>query len=177
MEKRTVSEIDAEIEATKKELEHVRGTETEVYARIVGYYRAVRNWNKGKRDEFSNRVLFECNSGNAKKRAAKTEEHRVKNIEAECAPVKSENMSAYSYELFLRETCPNCPPVKNYMKNSALDGKFISVDNDDGLQEAAAKGVFSAPTVIFYDKNGDEIGRGHSVKEIESILLPAAITA
>ena len=34
------------------------GKITEVYARIVGYYRAVRNWNKGKKEEKKFRVSF-----------------------------------------------------------------------------------------------------------------------
>jgi len=34
------------------------GGETEVYARIVGYYRPVRNWNKGKREEYRHRTTF-----------------------------------------------------------------------------------------------------------------------
>ena len=34
------------------------GNETEVYARIVGYYRSVRNWNAGKTEEFHQRKLF-----------------------------------------------------------------------------------------------------------------------
>ncbi len=33
--------------------------ETEVYARIVGYYRPVKRWNKGKAKEFTERVTFE----------------------------------------------------------------------------------------------------------------------
>jgi len=33
--------------------------ETEVYARIVGYYRPVKNWNKGKAEEFRHRREFE----------------------------------------------------------------------------------------------------------------------
>jgi ribonucleoside-triphosphate reductase len=32
--------------------------ETEVYARIVGYYRPVQNWNPGKKSEFHDRVVF-----------------------------------------------------------------------------------------------------------------------
>ncbi len=32
--------------------------ETEVYSRVVGYYRPVQNWNKGKRKEFSQRNLL-----------------------------------------------------------------------------------------------------------------------
>ena len=45
---RTLEQIEKEIADVKKELENVHGTETEVYARIVGYYRAIKNWNKGK---------------------------------------------------------------------------------------------------------------------------------
>ena len=56
--KRTIKEIDADIEATKAALADVHGSETEVYARIVGYYRAVRNWNKGKREEYDHRKMF-----------------------------------------------------------------------------------------------------------------------
>jgi len=34
------------------------GKETEVYARIVGYYRAIKNWNMGKKEEKKHRVAF-----------------------------------------------------------------------------------------------------------------------
>ena len=30
----------------------------EVYSRVVGYYRPVRNFNNGKKEEFEDRVLF-----------------------------------------------------------------------------------------------------------------------
>ncbi|AGT44292.1 anaerobic ribonucleoside-triphosphate reductase [Treponema pedis] len=55
---RTVEQIDSEIAQVKKELEDVHGRTTEVYARIVGYYRSVRNWNKGKREEYNHRLMF-----------------------------------------------------------------------------------------------------------------------
>ena len=54
----TIKEIDAEIAQVKKELEDVRGTPSEVYTRIVGYYRSVKNWNAGKREEYGARKLF-----------------------------------------------------------------------------------------------------------------------
>ncbi|MBN2586650.1 MAG: hypothetical protein JXA64_00625 [Candidatus Fermentibacteraceae bacterium] len=38
----------------KKE-NRIRAIKTEVYSRIVGYYRPVQSWNKGKREEFSQR--------------------------------------------------------------------------------------------------------------------------
>ena len=34
------------------------GAETEVYSRVVGYHRPVKNWNKGKREEFLERKEF-----------------------------------------------------------------------------------------------------------------------
>ena len=34
------------------------GAETEVYSRVVGYHRPVKNWNKGKREEFKDRKIF-----------------------------------------------------------------------------------------------------------------------
>lgn len=34
------------------------GEETEVYTRIVGYYRPVKNWNHGKKSEYSDRVTY-----------------------------------------------------------------------------------------------------------------------
>lgn len=55
---RTVEEINAEIEKLKKEYAEVKGKRTEVYTRIVGYYRSIKNWNKGKREEYNYRTLF-----------------------------------------------------------------------------------------------------------------------
>ncbi len=40
-----------------KELESKR-TECEVYSRVVGYLRPVKQWNKGKQQEFSDRKMF-----------------------------------------------------------------------------------------------------------------------
>lgn len=33
----------------------VRAIPTEVYSRVVGYYRPVQNWNRGKQEEFKQR--------------------------------------------------------------------------------------------------------------------------
>jgi len=38
------------------------GEETEVYSRIVGYYRPVQNWNLGKKSEYRDRKLFKPDS-------------------------------------------------------------------------------------------------------------------
>jgi len=31
---------------------------TEVYSRVVGYYRPTQNWNEGKKEEFSHRKVY-----------------------------------------------------------------------------------------------------------------------
>jgi len=31
---------------------------TEIYSRVVGYFRPVSNWNRGKREEFNDRKTF-----------------------------------------------------------------------------------------------------------------------
>jgi len=56
---RTLENIDQELADLRKQLTQVRGTETEVYTRIVGYYRSLRNWNKGKKEEYRHRLPFD----------------------------------------------------------------------------------------------------------------------
>lgn len=34
------------------------GQETEVFSRVVGYHRPIKNWNKGKQEEFKDRQEF-----------------------------------------------------------------------------------------------------------------------
>ncbi|SHF29845.1 ribonucleoside-triphosphate reductase class III catalytic subunit [Marinitoga hydrogenitolerans DSM 16785] len=38
------------------------GNDTEVYSRVVGYYRPVQNWNDGKQQEYIERIQFRINS-------------------------------------------------------------------------------------------------------------------
>jgi len=42
----------------KHELCPICGKETEIYSRVVGYLRPVRNWNAGKQEEFRQRLPF-----------------------------------------------------------------------------------------------------------------------
>jgi anaerobic ribonucleoside-triphosphate reductase len=34
-------------------MEKVKAVKTEVYSRVVGYYRPVQDWNRGKQEEFA----------------------------------------------------------------------------------------------------------------------------
>ena len=179
MEKKTLSQIEAEIAETKAALNDVHGNETEVYARIVGYYRAVKHWNKGKRDEFDQRKMFTLEASN---------EYNITEADGPCAcsaPAKLSkvnvapvmNTSSVSYEIFTRKTCPNCPPVKEYVSELDMPGRAIDVDTKEGLAEAAKKGIFASPTVIFYNEAGVETARCHNVEELEAVFAKEAVTA
>lgn len=171
---RDLKEIDIELATLQDELNNVHGTPTEVYARIVGYYRAVKNWNKGKRDEFDNRKTFsielpsESHSTNIQETSSDTFEETHNSV----TPTIN---STHTYELYVRQTCPNCPPVKDFMSKIDLPGKIIDVDTEQGLTEAASKGVFAAPTVIVYNNDGTEISRAHNVEELAIIFESVAV--
>ena len=177
MEARTLEQIEKEIAETKAELKDVHGSETEVYARIVGYYRAVKHWNKGKRDEFDQRKMFTLEA---------SKEYDITAADEPCAcsaPAKMtkaeevKDLESVTYEMYTRKTCPNCPPVKAFMAGVELPGRNIDVDTDEGLNEAASKGVFAAPTVIFYNNAGVETARCHNVEELEAVFNKVAVTA
>ena len=168
---RTLAEIDADIARTKQEIENVQGTATEVYARIVGYYRSVRNWNKGKREEYNHRKLFVPSEES-------TAAHLQNAGSEPCVCGNATAPGAFSranepvrYELFSRKTCPNCPPVKEFCRTSFANGTIIDVDTEEGLQAARQKNVLSTPTVIVYAGNGTEICRAHSVKDLQEAAV------
>ena len=66
------------------------GEETEVYSRITGYYRPVKNWNDGKTQEYKQRKIYNVD-------------------EQKC------DMEDKIY-LFGTKTCPNCKTAKELLK-------------------------------------------------------------
>ena len=177
MEKRTLAQIEAEIAETKAALNDVHGTETEVYARIVGYYRAVKHWNRGKRDEFDQRKMFTLEA---------SKEYDITAADQPCvrkAPAKMTkaekvtDTTSVTYEMYTRQTCPNCPPVKAFMNDLDMPGRSIDVDTKEGLAEAAKKGIFASPTVIFYNEAGIETASCHNVEELEAVFSKVAVSA
>lgn len=54
----TKEELQQKISALKQQIKDARGTPCEVFSRVVGYMRPVQNWNKGKKEEFAMRKMF-----------------------------------------------------------------------------------------------------------------------
>lgn len=57
--------------------------ETEVYSRIVGYYRPVQNWNPGKKAEFSDRIVFDSSKNDIKQKDESLEIKTTEEVYAE----------------------------------------------------------------------------------------------
>jgi hypothetical protein len=187
--------IEARIAELRDELGRVEGTPTEVYSRIVGYYRSVRNWNAGKREEYGQRLVFGMPSDESMRsvpeRAGGAGEEAVeKQAVVAKAPVRqaaialaAPNVAAAPETasvrdgvlVFTREACPNCPPVANYVISSGMKAVFVDVDGAEGLELARNYGVMATPTVLALDGEGRESFRAFDLKGLRSRLEdPAA---
>lgn len=166
--------IEKRLDALKAELAAAQGTPTEVYSRIVGYYRSVRNWNAGKRDEFNHRVTFQMPSGVPSALGERVPAAPVpETATAELSP-RDPTDGAASYLLFARETCPNCPAVKEYLARAGLPGVVCDVDTPEGLERARGCGILASPTAILLDAQGRELYRAFTVTELRAFLEPVA---
>ncbi len=76
-----------------------------------------------------------------------------------------------SYELFSMKQCKKCAAVHDFIMLSHLEGEEIDVNKDKGFDRASEAGVFVTPTVIFYNKDREEIARAHNVQELESVMI------
>lgn len=61
MEKNTdrLEQIENKLTELKKALSEVEGTKCEVYARITGHYQPLKNWNRGKSEEYKQRKVYD----------------------------------------------------------------------------------------------------------------------
>lgn len=125
------------------------GKETEVYTRIVGYYRSLKNWNRGKREEYDKRTLFDIGKPGERSPSAGT-------------PVR--------WIGFFRDACPSCPPVKEAASMLPFPGDSVDVDAEEGLALAADRRVLSTPTVILLDGEGRELSRFRTKAELEAAV-------
>lgn len=159
-----IEEINKQIDELKSQMNSVQGTDTEVYARIVGYYRSVGNWNKGKREEFNIRKNFVLG------------EH---SSDCSCTHIRIEKPAVEPTSLngkilcFIRKTCPNCPPVKAALEESHLPVEYIDVDTNEGMNLAIQYQVMKAPTVLFLDSENQEQSRTSNAFELKSLLTVA----
>lgn len=182
-------EIVQRIQELRQELEQVEGTPTEVYTRIVGYYRSLKNWNRGKREEYGDRLAFRPDRSSEPQPREVAAAPTTESVETEPVPAhvteprlpltmrgdESPTGGAIaSYVYFYRPSCPSCPPVRTFMDEQAMDGVDIDVDTPEGMLEAVDYQVLSTPTVIFLDADGNQVGQAGSVSQLRTVLQSAS---
>ena len=151
------------------------GNATEVYSRITGYYRPVRNWNDGKSSEFENRKtyepeeLFSVNrnlleeAGVEMPRVGTQTLGRANRVEA-----PKSNSDAEKVILVTTKTCPNCQAAKNYLNQAGIEYDVILADEADGAEIAVQYSISSAPTLIV--KSGEEAELYSNVSNIRAYI-------
>ncbi|MFV0466781.1 MAG: ribonucleoside triphosphate reductase [Lachnospiraceae bacterium] len=120
--------------------------EAEIYSRITGYYRPVKNWNDGKTQEYKHRRLY------------------AKNI---LLQPKSE-ITRY---LFTTETCPNCNLAKRFLG----DSEYTIVDANREEALVKKYGIMQAPTLVVERQNDHEVyvNASNIKKYVDSLSLRA----
>jgi len=170
----TVEEINTRLEKLKVQKTQVHGMETEVYARIVGYYRSVKNWNKGKKEEYGIRLNFSDYQHSPAEKPERIPEKALPTLQLVEEPQVQKELftaggeEADNYLYFYRDTCPNCPPVAAWLENSGFEGRSVNVDRESGMHEAIRYDITAAPTVVFLDNQGTETGRSSTVAGLET---------
>jgi hypothetical protein len=149
--------IEARIAELRGELARAEGTPTEVYSRIVGYYRSVRNWNAGKREEYGQRLAFGMPD------LAGRLETGAEAAAVAAVPHPTGIELTDGVLVFTREACPNCSPVANYVMASGMKALFVDVDRDEGFALARELGVMATPTILGMDGEGRESFRAFDV--------------
>jgi ribonucleoside-triphosphate reductase len=154
---RSLEVIESDLAAAREALLEAKGTPAEVYSRIVGYYRSVRNWNRGKREEYGERVSFDPDSAllSACVPRSMTE-----------APQSEAAEEAFRILLFVRPACPACPSAKTAAGKLGIPVDLYDADTDEGFAEAVKRNVMSTPTAILLSGTGEELGRARAADEI-----------
>ena len=134
------------------------GKETEVYSRITGYYRPVKNWNDGKSQEYKERKTYNIET------SVLTHEGPVMNDKADdacCAGTLADGVY-----LFASATCPNCKIAEALLSKAGI--AFTKILAEENVALAESFGIKQAPTLVSI--SGGEAEKFVSVPNIKKFI-------
>ncbi len=126
------------------------GKEAEVYSRITGYYRPVKNWNAGKSEEFKMRKTY-----NVSKECELPENHPHEEEKIIGQSTKDELPKVKEPLLFTSPTCPNCKMAKMILDKAGFH--YQNVDAASNKDLTIAYGVKQAPTLLVPSEGGYQL--------------------
>jgi ribonucleoside-triphosphate reductase len=112
------------------------GEYTEVYSRITGYYRPVRNWNKGKEQEYKDRENYNVEGITSKSKD---------NFDYKKEEIK-QIIGANKLLLFTTPTCSNCQVVKDKLNEAEIEYEVVDATENLGLVNKFS--IMQAPSLV-----------------------------
>lgn len=134
------------------------GEEAEVYSRITGYYRPVKNWNDGKAQEYKDRKVYDIGRSKLTHDVSET-------ATCQCETEAKTDAKDGTF-LFTTATCPNCK-----IACSLLDKAGVAYDKllaNEHAEMATAFGIKQAPTLVVV-KDG-AVAKYTGVSDIKKML-------
>ncbi|MBU1703784.1 MAG: ribonucleoside triphosphate reductase, partial [Nanoarchaeota archaeon] len=156
------------------------GQPTEVYTRIVGYFRPVSKWNIGKKEEYKQRLEYEENKSLVSEFKSKVvvQTNGTAMSEAEATAVGD----VKSYKVFTFPNCDKCKDTKAFLSKISLLGEAVDLTDPNGKQvfQKYYKDIrhklnrdehgLQLPVVLFFDKQGNVSGVSQSLETTKEIL-------
>ena len=118
------------------------GADTEVYSRITGYYRPVRNWNAGKAQEFRDRETYKVMDSLPANGVKACDIRKLEAVD----PIRGTDTENETALLFTTKTCPNCSMVEKLMDRTGFQYKVIDAEEHEDLVKQY--GIRQAPTLV-----------------------------
>lgn len=129
------------------------GKETEVYSRITGYYRPLKNWNDGKVQEFKNRLEYDQHKAGVPDTEPTPCEAMCASCQVEIPTDSSEqvpeSVAAEMPILVATETCPNCRMAARFLDDAGIAFTKVYASQRPDLVETY--GIRTAPTLLVPD--------------------------
>jgi len=115
------------------------GKETEVYSRITGYYRPVKNWNDGKTQEYKERKSYNLETS--------VLTHEGPRGEDVCTCEKAdERVLGDGVYLFASATCPKCKIAETLLEKAGI--AYTKLLAEENKETTLALGIKQAPTLV-----------------------------
>ena len=139
------------------------GKEAEVYSRITGYYRPVKNWNVGKAQEYKERKVYNIETSVLTHSGPKAET-------CDCADDANSNVLADGVYLFASATCPNCKIAEALLSKANVAYTKVLAEENVALAESLK--IKQAPTLV--SVSGENVEKFVSVPNIKKFIQVTA---
>ncbi len=133
------------------------GKEAEVYSRITGYYRPVKNWNDGKSQEYKERKVYNF--------ATSKLTHGAPDAECVCCAEEKAILADGVY-LFATATCPNCKIAESLLSKAGIGYTKMLAEENAELTKALE--IKQAPTLVVV--SGGAVEKFVSVPNVKKFI-------